>query len=160
MHSRRQLVEARLTTVRRDLDEILDKLSQDQMDDAPAEGMRTTAGQLLEIAMTEWQLIERLRDDRWTDDDDIRAAIGDWQNLERLKQVLQATRGTTLNYLESLSEGDLAQEVEFECGWLGSLGLETLPRSEVFVNIASHEWYHVGQLTSYLGAMGVSPYDA
>jgi uncharacterized damage-inducible protein DinB len=151
-------LKARLALIRRDLDEALDNIDQDMLPWAPAEGMRTVAGQIVEIVATEMQLVSLLRDDRWIDDADALALIGGDENLERLKEALGKVRQDTLNYLESLPEDELAKEVEFSGGWLGSLGLATVPRAEVFLNIAEHEWYHVGQLTSYLWARGVDPY--
>jgi uncharacterized damage-inducible protein DinB len=36
--------------------------------------------------------------------------------------------------------------------------LATLPRAELVLNIADHEYYHVGQLTSYPWFRGDNPY--
>lgn len=128
------------------------------MDWAPADGMRTLGGQLLEIAATEHQLISLLRDDLWVDDDEYRDSLGNWNDFGVLRTAIADARKNTLRYLDSLSEEGLAEEVEFGGGWFGPLGLPTIPRAEVFVNIADHEWYHVGQITSYLWARGIDPY--
>lgn len=147
-----------MTTVRRDLDECLERMTPDMLGWAPQKGMRTVAGQLVEIVATEMQLVTLLSEDRWIDDPEALAILGGSDDLEKLKTATQEVRERTLGYLNSLSEEELAEEVEFGGGWMGSLGLTAVPRAEVFVNIADHEWYHVGQLTSYLWARGIDPY--
>ena len=120
--------------------------------------MRTVAGQIVEITATEIQLIARLKDGRQISDDAAQKMIGDCGSLDTLRRGLIDVRQQTLAYLDSLSATDLAAEVPFDGGWFASLTLPTVPRAEVFVNIADHEWYHVGQLTSYLWARGDDPY--
>jgi uncharacterized damage-inducible protein DinB len=159
MHTRQTLLEARLATVRRDLHEVMDRLTPEMLGWAPASGMRTISGQLVEIVATEMQLTTLLREDRFIDDPTAAAIIGDLDDLDNLRRATESVRADTLAYLASLSEADLADEVEFQGGWFGSLGLPTIPRAEVFVSIADHEWYHVGQLTSYLWARGIDPYQ-
>ena len=44
-HTRSALLKARLALVRRDLEEIVDRLTPDLLEWAPAEGMRTVSGQ-------------------------------------------------------------------------------------------------------------------
>jgi len=158
MHSRHTLIKARLATVRRDLEESLGRLTADMMGWAPEERMRTVAGQLVEIVSTEMQLMTLLREDRWITDAEARTIIGDCDDLLNLRRAVDGVRKETLAYLSLLSEAELAEEVEFGGGWFGSLGLSTIPRAEVFVNVADHEWYHVGQLTSYRWARGINPY--
>ena len=67
-HTRHQLVEARLKTARYDMGQILPRITPDMLDWAPAPGVRTVSGQLVEVAATELQLITRLRDGRWIND--------------------------------------------------------------------------------------------
>lgn len=155
---RNVIVKALLLAVRRDLDEITEQLTPDMLDWAPRHGMRTIAGQLVEIAATEMQLMTLLREDRWIDDPEALELLGGDDDLQRLLQATVTIRKDTLDYLGSLSETDLAEEVEFGGGWFGSLGLPVIPRAEIFVHVADHEWYHVGQLTSYLWFRGIDPY--
>lgn len=157
MHSRHALLKARLSTVRRDLEEIFGRLAPEMMGWAPAEGMRTVSGQLVEIVATEMQLMALLREDRWIDDPEALGMLGG-EDIETLRRAAGTVRGETLAYLDSLTDAGLAEEVEFGGGWFGSFGLPTIPRAEVFLNVADHEWYHVGQLTSYLWARGIDPY--
>jgi len=157
-HSRNTLLKARFEVVRRDLTEVMGRITPEILDWAPAPGMRTTSGQILEILATEIQLIASLKDEPWITDEAAAQTLGDYRDLEVLKQALTDVRQQTLNYLDSFSEADLAEEIEYGAGWFGSLNLPTFPRAEVFLNIADHEWYHVGQLTSYLWSRGDDPY--
>jgi uncharacterized damage-inducible protein DinB len=157
--SRHMLLKARLTAIRRDLDEILVRLTPEILPWAPAQGMRTVSGQLVEIIATEIQLIACLKDQPWISDDEAAEMIGDCDNVDTLRKALVDLRRQTLEYLDSFTEAQLAEEVSFGAGWLGSLDLPTIPRAEVFLNIADHEWYHTGQLTSYLWSRGDNPYE-
>lgn len=159
MHSRHGLLKARFHLVRRDLEPIVSRLSPDLLDWAPAPGMRTLGGQIVEIVATEIQLVELLRNDRQLSDPEAAALIGDTTNLEVLRGALLTVRRQTLEVLDSLTPEQLAEEIPFEGGWFASLMLPEVPRAEIFLNIADHEWYHVGQLTSYLWARGENPYD-
>ncbi len=157
-NNRHLLLKARLALVRRDLDPIMERLTPDLLQWAPTNKMRTVAGQIVEIIATEIQLIALLKEDRSISDPEAEAIIGDCGNLDNLRSALIESRQQTLAYLDRLSEEDLAEEIAFEGGWFASLMLPTVPRAEIFVNLADHEWYHVGQLTSYLWARGDNPY--
>lgn len=157
-NTRHALLKARLALVRRDLDPIIERLTPDLMGWAPRDGMRTIGGQIVEIIATEMQLIARLKDGQQISDNAAQKIIGDCGSLDNLQEALIGFRQQTLDYMDSLSAAALAEEVPFDGGWFASLMLPTVPRAEVFVNIADHEWYHVGQLTSYLWARGDNPY--
>ena len=72
--------------------------------------------------------------------------------------MLAEVRQVTLTYLDSLSTAQLEEEVEFRGGWFGSMGLTRVPHAEIFLHVADHEWYHVGQITGYLWVRGIDPY--
>ena len=158
-HSRHTLLKARFALVRRDLDPLLDRISTDMLGRAPVEGMRTISGQIVEMISTEMQIIARLKEGKEISDAEAQEIIGDCGDVENLRRALVAFRGQTFDYLGSLSEAELVEEVPFDGGWFASLMLPTVPRAEIFLNIADHEWYHVGQLTSYLWALGHNPYE-
>jgi len=156
---RATVLKARLAFVRRDFDEVLGRIDQTMLDWAPAEGMRTIGGQLVEVLITEMQIVANLREGKRISDDEAKAMVGNYDDLAHLRHSLKAVREDTLAYLDSFSEAELAEEISFDGGWMASLGLPTIPRAEIFINIAGHEWYHTGQLTSYLWARGDHPYD-
>jgi len=158
-NTRHLLLKARLSLVRRDLKPIVNRLTPDLMEWAPAKGMRTIAGQIVEIVATEMQLVTLLKEGRSISDAEAQEIIGDCKDLDNLRRALMDVRQQTFAYLDSLSAADLAEEIPFEGGWFASLMLPTVPRAEIFLNIADHEWYHVGQLTSYLWARGDNPYE-
>ncbi|MEX2242250.1 MAG: DinB family protein [Fimbriimonadaceae bacterium] len=83
---------------------------------------------------------------------------GDTDSLAGLKEVLRTVRAGTLEFLGSLSEEELATPAPFPERWFESLRLPSVPLSEAFRSIAQHEWYHTGQLVSYLWARGDDPY--
>ena len=152
-----ELIEARLAFTRKGLDEAIGRLNQEMMSWAPATGMRTIAGQLVEIAGSEIQIVAIMQGGDFISDEEVRARIGDVDDLGRLVEYLPTVREGTLAYLHSLSERQL--EAEVACpGWHESLGLPITPRSEIFRGIAQHEAYHTGQLVSYLWARGDNPY--
>jgi len=156
--TRKALIKGRLAKVRRDLDQILDKISPDMLAWAPAEGMRTVSGQLAEIIVCELPLVSRLKEGKDISDAEADEIIGDAHSLDNLRSKLITVRQDTLDYLESLSEAELAEEVAYGGAWFGSFWKPELPRAELFLNISDHEYYHVGQLISYLWFRGDDPY--
>lgn len=154
----RIFVVARLARVRKDLDDVTDRISQEMIPWAPRVGMRTVGGQLVEIAQTEMEIVAMLREGRTLDEKEAKATIGDCESLDNLVSALARVRGATLAYIASLSDEDIEGPVAIPPSWFESLGLESVPRSEILVSIAMHEWYHVGQLVSYLWTRGDDPY--
>ena len=61
--------------------------------------------------------------------------------------------------MDSLSESELQSPVKFPTDWWEGLLQPELPMHECFRTIAYHEWYHTGQLVSYLWSRGDDPYD-
>ena len=156
--TQRDLVKARMAHVRRWLDSCLKRLKPEMMSWAPAEGMRTIGGQLAEIIWVELPLVPRLKEGRELNDAELNAIIGDENNLGQLLRALDETRDQTLKYLDALSDEELAEQVPSGDAWFGTLWLPSMPRAEHFLNIAEHEFYHTGQLISYLWARGDDPY--
>ena len=144
--------------VRSTLDGITQRLTSELMDWAPVEGMPTFEGQLVEIITVEIPLVAALKAGTETSETEIDKFIGTDRSLNGLCDRLTVVRQQTLGYLDSLSENDLVEEVSYAGPWFGSFWLPTLPRAEVFLNVAEHERYHVGQITSYLWARGDNPY--
>ncbi|HWA82745.1 MAG TPA: DinB family protein [Fimbriimonadaceae bacterium] len=149
---------ARLDLIRKDLDEVLVRLDDSLLPWAPTEGMRTVAGQLIEIAGTERQIVAWMRDGKRLTFQEAEAFDGDTTTLAGMKAILAAVRTQTLDYLASLSEEELETPAPFPPGWWDALCQPMMQRSEVFRSIAQHEWYHTGQLVSYLWSRGDNPY--
>jgi uncharacterized damage-inducible protein DinB len=125
---------------------------------APGEGMRSIAGQLLEIAGSEYQVVTIMKVGRYIPDEEVREIVGDYKSLDRLAEFLKVVRRETLGLLHGFSSEELEAEIQID-RWYESSGLRSVPRSEVFRGIAQHEAYHTGQLVSYLWAKGDNPYE-
>lgn len=78
--------------------------------------------------------------------------LAGWRNL------FSESRAGTFAYLDSLAETELDQPIICPERWWEALGLTSCPRHEAFRNIAMHEWYHAGQLITYLGMKGNDHY--
>jgi uncharacterized damage-inducible protein DinB len=156
--TQREIIAGRLDYVREWLDDVLPRLTPEMLSWAPETGMRTVSGQLVEIIAVEAQLVPIMRDGKELSEDEIAAIVEDPSSLDGLKKVLTEVRGSTLAYLETLSEAELAEGVTLP-QWYGAYWPKPCPRGEHFRNVAEHEFYHVGQLISYLWASGDNPYD-
>ncbi len=148
------LITARLSNVRGWLDTVLRRLTPESLEWSPAPGMRTVAGQLVEIIAIEAPLVPYLKTGHVLTEAEVEAIVGDAHNLNHLLQVLIAVRHNTLDYLKSLTQEELFEVVPSGEAWFGTLWLPAMPRAEHFLNIAEHEYYHVGQLISYLWYKG------
>lgn len=153
------IILARFSTYRKDLLDVLSRLTDESLPWAPAPGMRTVAGQLAEIIATEEGLLATLRGEAIEDYDSRYQVLSATPTIAEFRCHLEGVRATTLLYLASLSEADLAELVALPGGSYESLDLPLVPRAEVFRSIVQHEWYHVGQLVSYLWARGDNPYE-
>lgn len=152
-----ELLNARLAMARQDLWGLLDHLTDADVDWAPKEGMRTIGGQLYEISGKETEIIAWLQTGSWPDPEhdpfDMKAS------LAHMKAVLEANRVATLTYLDSLTEDQLRETHPVPERWWEGLRIRECPRDEIIRNIAVHEWYHTGQMVSYLWMRGDDPYE-
>jgi hypothetical protein len=146
----KDLIIARLSNVRRWLDTVLRRLKPDLLEWSPVPGMRTIAGQLVEIIAVEASLVPYLKTGYHLTEAEVDAIVGDIQKLDNLLHVLTEVWQGTLNYINSVTNEELVQIVSSGNAWFGTLWFPAMPRSEHFLNIAEHEYYHVGQLISYL----------
>lgn len=155
--STHELLKARLAYVRRHLDQALGEVTDDVLGWAPRDGMRTVGGQLFEILGKEIELLTYAKAKgraEWVEIDEL-----DIVSVEDWRRTLAETRAGTLAYLDSLTEADLNEPIPFPEGWWEGLCLTAIPMHEVFRSIAAHEWYHTGQLVSYLWLRGSDPYE-
>jgi uncharacterized damage-inducible protein DinB len=153
-----EIIVGRLNYTRGWLESVLPRLTQEMLDWAPAEGMRTISGQFIEIISVEAPLVPALKENRQISDEEFDLILPDPKSLEGLKSSLIEVRGRTLAYLNSLSEDELIEEVSLP-QWYGAYWPNPFARGEHFRNIAEHEFYHAGQLISYLWMRGDDPYQ-
>ncbi|MBX3117930.1 MAG: DinB family protein [Fimbriimonadaceae bacterium] len=151
-------LKARLRLVREDLEEILPRLSDSDLSWAPTEGMRTVGGQFIEIAATEIMLLAWMKEGRHITFKEAESFAEGNPTLEELIGALKSARADTLAYLDSLTAEQLETPAPFPDRWFESLGQPMMQPSEAFRSLAAHEWYHVGQLVSYLWSRGDDPY--
>ena len=118
--------------------------------------MRTIAGQLLEIANKEKETLGWVRSGVWPDDGpdafDVQTAT-----IEDIRAVLAALRLETYKYIDSRDETELGQSVPNPERWVEALRIPDCPLNEVLGSIATHEYYHAGQLIIYLWMRGDNP---
>ena len=93
-------------------------------------------------------MIAWLQTGEWPDDDP--GAFEETATLAEMRSVLATFREQTLRYIDSFEEAGLEELVPCPERWWEALRLEACPRSEILRNLASHEWYHTGQLIVYL----------
>ncbi|AIE87672.1 DinB family protein [Fimbriimonas ginsengisoli] len=157
--SRKQLLLARLSFVRRELNEILRHLRDDQLSYAPGAGVRPTFDQFLEIGMNEVMAVALLRDGKTLTHAEAEAQLSHEPTVASYRKMLEDVRADTVAYIETLSEEDLAEPVEASNPWYASFGMKAVPRYDALTSVALHESYHVAQLITYAWARGDDPYD-
>lgn len=155
--TQKEIIKGRLDYAREWLDSVLPRLTQEMLSWAPGEGMRTVSGQLVEIISVEAFLVPALQEGRRLSDAEVTELVGDETDLDGLKRALIEERARTLAHLETLSDAELLESVALP-QWYGAYWPKGLPRGEHFRNVAEHEFYHAGQLISYLWARGDDPY--
>ena len=157
--TRKELLLARLAFVRRDLDEVLRRLNDDQLDYAPVLGVRSTYDQFLEIGMNEVMALALLREGKTLTHAEAEAQLSHELTVASYQKMLADVRAETKAYIETLSEEDLAETVEASNPWYASFGMEAVPRYDALTSIALHESYHVAQLITYAWTRGDDPYQ-
>lgn len=153
-----QLLKGRLDTARADLDEVMSRLSDDLLDWAPTPGMRTVEGQLAEIAGTEVQILHWIKHQEALSFQKATESFAEIKSISDWRETLHNQRAETLRYLDSLTADQLDDLIKFPSDWFEALQLQAVPLHEGIRSIAQHEWYHVGQLVSYMWSRSDDPY--
>lgn len=153
----KELLIGRLEIVRSDLNDVLKNLEGVDLDWAPGEGMKSVSAQLQEIAGTERQQHAILNEQVDADHDQLfrdchRTTLADYVVL------LGEVRAETNEMIQHISDSELERMIPIKAEWFESLNCEMVPKAEIFRSMAAHEWYHVGQLVSYVWIRGISPY--
>ena len=154
----KELIRASLNSTRTELAEVFPHLSDEILEWAPAPGMRTVRGQLIEIIGTEVSIVERLMGGSRRPYKDIEAELSGIMSTSDLVEKLGDVRQTTLAFLASLNEDKLNSEAEVSDDSKKYMELTVVPVGEMIRYIVRHEAYHTGQLVSYLWARGNDPY--
>ena len=152
----RDLLKARFASVTRDLDRVLGRLVDTDLDWSPRDGMRTFANQLLEIANKEKETLGWIQSGIWPDEGPDAFDL-QTPTVDDIKATFAALRLATYAYIDSLSEAELEQPIPNPNHWREALNVTDCPLSEVLRTISTHESYHTGQLITYLWMRGDNP---
>jgi len=153
-----KLIRASLESVRSELLEPVNRLTDDLLPWAPASGMRTIQGQIVEVMGTEIAVLNLIKGGEPMPEKERDAHLWAATSVGELQELLASTRAATLAHLESLDEERVNQAAWVYKGFAAFLRLQEVPVAELFRFIAIHESYHAGQLVSYLWTRGDDPY--
>jgi uncharacterized damage-inducible protein DinB len=148
----RDLLSSKWAQVREGLLATIDKFSDGELGFQPVAGGYSVAQLMLHIANEEdievgYALARRL--DGLPPPHD--AAV--FTTRASILAVLQNSHARTVAYLESLSDADLASEIELPWG-------QTARRSAMLMHTLEHEIHHRGELSLTLGLLGREGLDA
>ena len=152
------LIRANFAAVRTELAETFPHLTDDMLEWAPVPGMHTIRRLFMDIMTTEQSILERLRGLPRSTDEELDAPYLSIKTVAGLLEKMAAVRDDTLGYLDTLDEAELAGPSPHWKSWSDGLQLNPTPVSEVLRYIARHEYYHAGQLFTYLWMRGDDPY--
>jgi uncharacterized damage-inducible protein DinB len=158
MISTAHLIRASLLSTRKELAEVFPHLSDEILNWAPSEGMRTIKGQIIEIIGTEIQIMDGPLGKPRHPYSKIEEDLDSLNTVKDLLEMLTKVRAETLEFLDSRTEEDLAASVEVSADTASYMELEHVPLGEMIRYLVRHESYHSGQLVSYLWANGNNPY--
>jgi len=129
----------------------------ENIDFAPAAGMKTYRAQLAEIAAMERESVEFLSTGRVPDWKELEASIKG-TTLSELLAELAGIRVELFQVLDGLSDAQLEEAIPVPEEWSSFVGDSTLEREELFYWLVRHEYYHIGQIVTYRWTEGFNPY--
>ncbi|MCB0826297.1 MAG: DinB family protein [Armatimonadetes bacterium] len=149
-------LKGRLQHTRRDLDEVLDNIGDLSLDYSPSPGMNTIGDLLCELVATECQFQDEILGNKQKKYSDLEKQ-GKRGTAGEYRELLHATRAETNRIIDSLTTAELEREVPLKGDWWQFTSQPSAPLHEVIRTISTHEWYHTGQLVTYLWASGNDP---
>jgi len=154
----RPLVERLEFDLVRNRTELLEVVSSiEDLDYAPAAGMKSYREQLVEIGAMEAESLLFLTTGTVPPWSELEAQVVG-STLSEILASLEKIRSRLLQYLRSIDKEDLAQPLSVPTEWVSFVGDTTLEREELFRWLARHEYYHLAQIISYCWIQGISPY--
>src|SRR5690242_2954890 len=108
----RALIKANLASVRKELSEVFPHLTDDILDWAPSQGMRTIKGQLVEIMSTEQNAYERLSSLPRRPYKEVEAPFWEITSVTGLTAKLTEVRANTLRLMDSFDDQAMGAPAE------------------------------------------------
>ena len=144
-----------LDDVRKEFVETVSSIKDEEMDYAPAQGMKSYRALFQEIGTMEKLCTSWLAEENFLEWD--MSAYAPSKTLQSGLSELDSIRAETKAYLDSASEEKLETAIDVPGPWQQYMGTQVEPE-EVVRWIAQHEYYHLGQIISYRWIQGHDPY--
>ena len=143
-----------LTKVRNELESVLSTLPDDELNFAPAQGMKTYRDLIREIGAMEYESLVLLGTGVAPQWEECEAHIDGGTKGELLAQ-LSSVRAKLLAWIE---QGDLAALVPLPVEWHPYYDGPEIVAEELIRWVTRHEYYHLGQIITYRWIQGSNPY--
>ena len=144
-----------LDDIRKEFTETVSPIEDDELDWAPADGMKSYRALLQEIGAMEKLCTHWLANGGLLEWD--MSAYAPSATTQSALRELGTIRDETRAYLQNASEEKLETLIDVPADWQQYMGPQIEPE-EVVRWIGQHEYYHLGQIISYRWAQGHSPY--
>lgn len=154
VRAHRTRLEEELRAVRDELLVSAHRIPSDRFDWAPQAGMKSFREQLREVGTMEKIVVEFIKSGKETEWGEAVQWTG--HDLDSTLSELKSIRAATLALLWSTPEDKLQEPVHALWGKVPS-GPHA-EREGLFRWIARHEYYHIGQIVTYLWILGDNPY--
>lgn len=145
-----------LQSIRKELIEAVTPI--EDLDYAPAEGMKAYADLLKEIGAMEAESSIFLRTGNVPKWQDAKACVTGSTTKEILESF-QQIRSDLLEWLNPTDDEHLRAPIPIPEDWWDFFGDQEIEREELLRWVARHEYYHLGQIVSYRWVQGFNPYE-
>jgi uncharacterized damage-inducible protein DinB len=154
-----------LREIRKALVSEVSRVTPEEFDTAPGEGMKSYKALLREIGIEEketitWivrRVLPNFKAPEWD------SAWGDmpWtgEDLESALRDIATIRVETVQYLENASEEELETPIPLPEPWKEYFSLNEMEPEQLIQLVARHEYYHLGQIVTYRWLAGDNPYE-
>jgi len=148
-----------LNTIRKELEEEAGRITPEELDWAPAEGMKTLRELLAEIGTMEALTVSWLADRKQADwQETWNGILCPGEGREAVMARLAQIRQRTLAYLEAATEELLETPEPLPPSWVQYFPSPELEPEELVRWIGKHEYYHLGQIITCRWIRGDNPY--
>ncbi len=155
-HAQRLLGDLKET--RDELRDSILKFTPDQLDWAPKSGMKSVRAMLAEVCAMEEMSIGWAANQKEEDWMAIEERFKSVKSPQEAIELLDAARAKTIQYLERDHADDLQNPIPLLESWHQYFNVTEIEPEELVRWVVRHEYYHLGQLISYLWFLGHDPY--